>query len=96
MAWDYKDANRSQVVFIDILETYILVSSPFAKVDQISADQAFKSGIPWGVVTSGGFYCFTHVVLLANLDSLELDIPLAIMAAFADSYEESLGLGDNL
>jgi hypothetical protein len=96
MAWDYEGAKRSQIVFIEFFDTYILVSSPFAKVGQISADQAFDSGLPWGVVKSGGFYCFSHAVLLADLDSSELDVPLSIMATFADGYEDTLGLGDNL
>jgi hypothetical protein len=91
------DDGRSQLVFAEVLETVIAVSSPFAERTAISAEQAINANTSiFGIGMAGDWFALKHVLPLADLDASELQIGISGLAEIADELEKKLGLGDKL
>lgn len=92
-------SGRSQLIFVgyvDLENPLLKFSSPVAQAAGVSADRVLEaaSGQPFGVEKIGDFYALAHVQLADTVDGDEIDMPLALLTAFADMVEEKLGLGD--
>jgi hypothetical protein len=92
--------NRTQLIFVADFDSVDCVRffSPFAKTSDISADQMIKiaSTAVFGLAISGELVGAVHMVPTADLDASEINFPLALLSAYADGLEKSLGLGDKL
>jgi hypothetical protein len=95
MTWNFDD-GRSQLVWIGLNDSHLLVMSPFAKEGQITADKALTQETDFGVKLVLGSYCLSDVVPLENVDVNEIELALELMPILADQVEESFGLGDTL
>lgn len=94
MWWTVED-DRSQVVFIETRESLMIVSSPIAEVSDVSADKVLNaSDSVFGITVTADAYMLTHVVFLENADANEIEEPLELVAAHADTIQRKLGLGD--
>ena len=96
-------SGRSQLIIVMGVEgasdlSAVRFFSPFAKVDQISAQQftGLADGTIFGLAAMAGMYGLVHNAFLANLDASEIETPLAFLTAGADAIEKSFGLGDAL
>ena len=95
LVWNFEDTGRSQLVFVEVRDSLLIVLSPIADVGAVSADKIIDlSESIFGVVKRGELLCLTHVVLLENADANEIEAPLELVAVHADELEEALGLGD--
>ena len=91
------DDGRSQLVFAEVKEEVIAVSSPFAESSAISAQQAINANATiFGVGMVGDWFALRHVVPLDDVDSSEMKVAFDLLAELADELEMKLGLGDNL
>jgi hypothetical protein len=96
MLWTFTETNRSQLLFVEVRDSVLLVLSPFAGAGQVSADKALEiSESIFGIVKRADQLFLTHVVLLENADANEIAAPLELVAVHADDLEEALGLGDD-
>jgi hypothetical protein len=94
MSWD---DGRSQLVFAEVKEDVMAVSSPFAESSAISAQQAINAnGTIFGVGMAGDWFALKHVVPLTDVDASEMGVAFSTLAEHADEIEKKLGLGDNL
>jgi ABC-type taurine transport system ATPase subunit len=91
------EGGRTQVVYAIVLESLLLVDSPFAALDDINANIAFKLAEEsfFGIRRSEDFYFVRHVIPLADVDASEIDLGLGLVAQTADTLESVVG-GDNL
>ena len=95
MGWNFED-GRSHRVWIGVNNSHLLVMSPFARQEQITAEKALTQTTDFGVSLAFGSYCLTDVVPLENVDANEIEVALEIMPALADEMEKKFGLGDTL
>jgi hypothetical protein len=88
----YPDDDRSQMVYFDIGERYLRISSGFADVKTVAPMKVLEanSKIHLGVQLHDGIYFLTHVIPMADLDPSEIDTGLLDVAVFADILEEQL------
>lgn len=87
--------GRSQLVFVSFGDEVLEVSSPFAREDEITAQQAIQANMSFfGVDALAGMYCLKHVLPIMNVDENELIFALDLLAEAADEFEKKLGLGD--
>lgn len=85
------DNGRSQLVFMHVADTVLVMNSPFAKEDDITAAKALGLAKIFGIAKAGDFYAFRHVVLMEDLDESEITNALALVAGLADSAEAEVG-----
>ena len=93
VSWD--DDGRSQLVFLKVVDEYIVLTSAFADKDDISAHKALDSEGIFGVTDMGGHYGLRHVIFLEDLDESEIVNGVLWLAARADMLESKVG-GDAL
>jgi len=90
----FKD-NRSQLVFLAVLDDVLLMTSPFATKDDITATKALNLAVIFGVAEVGNFYALRHLLFLEDLDVSEIVNSLNLLASRADTLEEQVG-GDRM
>jgi hypothetical protein len=95
MVWKFEN-GRSHLVWIGASDVHLVVMSPFARAEEITADKALTQPTDFGVALAFGSYCLTDVVPLENVDANEIEIALELMPVLADEIEEKFGLGDTL
>ena len=88
------DDGRTQLVFVDVNDTNIQVSSPFASVEDVTPKQALTANAKFslGMQLMGDYYIVKYFMLLASeiLDGFRLT------AAIADDLEKELVGADKL
>lgn len=89
------DDGRSQLVFLKVLDDFIVLSSAFAKKDDITAHKAIDLAQIFGVTDMGKTYGLRHVIFLEDLDESEITSGISWLAARADILETQVG-GDAL
>jgi hypothetical protein len=87
--------GRSQLVFLVVLDDFIVLTSPFANKDDITARKALDLAVIFGVGDFGGHYCLRHVLFLEDLDESEVVNSVNFLGYRADSLESEVG-GDAL
>lgn len=88
--------GRSQLAIINVSDKFIMTSSPFAKVGQISDSQALAASSTAAPITMlGDFYVTTRVMMIKDIDPSEIQFVVEFTMATADNLEKELGLGDN-
>ncbi len=93
--WWTVDNDRSQLVFVETRETLMIVSSPIAEVSDVSAAKVLEeSDSVFGITNTANAYMLTHVVFLENADANEIEEPLELLAAHADTIQQKLGIAD--
>lgn len=89
--------DRSQLVFIQVNDTIYQLSSPFAEVDDLSAEEAFEANV---TLLGVDIVFDRYSLIVANFtNAFEIESFVEIMSnlAFAaDAMEKSLGGGDEL
>jgi len=90
------DDGRSQVVHVVHTQTvagleFATISSPFAKIGEVDLAEVLRyvdGQVVGGVVASGDYLLVRHAALLDSLDADDLDVPLRLVVAGAESLEE--------
>lgn len=86
--------DRGQDVYFDVLESLVLISSPFSHDNQISSDVALKmvsDNTALGMRKVGEFYALAHVVPIKDLDVSEIVVGIHLVGESADEIETLLG-----
>lgn len=88
--------GRSQLVIATVNESNVQFSSPFAKVDDVTAKIALEANSEFslGMQIIGDFYMVKHVAPLADLDASEINDAFEMIANIADELEKKLLGGD--
>lgn len=89
------DDGRSQLVFLKVVDDFIVLTSPFAEKDDISAMKAIDLARVFGVVDIGTLYCLRHVLFIEDLDESEVVNGIRWLGGQADILESEVG-GDAL
>lgn len=87
--------GRSQLVFLKVVDDFIVLTSPFADKDDITAHKALDLAVIFGVSDIGTHYCLRHVLFLEDLDESEVISGIKWLGARADTLESQVG-GDAL
>ena len=87
--------GRSQLVFIKVVDEFIVLSSAFAEKDAVSAHKALDMAVIFGVIDMGDHYGLRHVIFLEDLDESEVVNGVKWLAMRADILETEIG-GDAL
>jgi hypothetical protein len=89
--------GRSQLSFVEVSESNVQFSSPFASLDDVTAKQALEANSEFslGMQIMGNFYVVKHVAPLADLDASEINEAFELVANIADMLEKRLVGGDN-
>ena len=66
------EEGRSQVVLLNVLDSLLVIVSPFASVDDITPSTAFEMATIFGIAVEGDLYCIRNVSLIADLDESEI------------------------
>lgn len=92
------DDGRTQLVFVDVNDTNIQVSSPFASVEDVTPKQALTANAKFslGMQLMGDYYIVKYFMLLADVDSSEILDGFRLTAAIADDLEKELVGADKL
>lgn len=92
------DSDRSQLVFVEVDEYKVIITSPFATTSQINADKALDAAADqvFGVKRFNTWYCLQNSVWIENLDANEITETVSSVAGAADTIEKTLGFGDAL
>jgi hypothetical protein len=87
------NGGRTQLVFAAVFDDVLLIDSPFATVDDVNANIAFKLAEEsiLGIRRVGDHYSVRHVVPLADVDGSEIDLGLQLAAEAADQLESEVG-----
>lgn len=89
--------GRSQVGIINVTDDFLMASSPFAKVGQISDSQALGASSMAAPITKlADFYVTTRAMMIKDIDPSEVQFVIEFTMAAADNIEKDLGLGDNM
>lgn len=90
------DGGRSQIVFIEVNDTWFNALSPFASFEDLTPKQALQANAEYmlGMQAFADMYCIKYVVPIADLDESEVVVGLSYAAEIADLIEESL-LGED-
>lgn len=88
--------GRSQLAFVEVNESNVQYSSPFASVDDVTAKQALEANSEYsvGMQLHGSVYVVKHVTPLADLDASEITEGFELVANIADLLEKQLIGGD--
>ena len=91
-------SGRSQQVVMQIDERFLVVSSPFAKADDLPLPAAMKAAEDYvfGIKNDEGYYVVRHVIPLADIDESEVEWAVDVVAAVADAIEQNSVGGDSL
>lgn len=87
--------GRSQLVFLKVVDDFIVLTSPFADKDDISTHKALDLAVIFGVADMGSHYGLRHVIFLEDLDESEIVNGINWLGARADILESQVG-GDAL
>lgn len=87
--------GRSQLVILVVLDDFIVLTSPFADKDDLTARKALDLAVIFGVADFGGHYCLRHVLFLEDLDESEVVNSVSFLGYRADTLESEVG-GDAL
>lgn len=87
--------GRTQLVFFMVLDDLIVMSSPFASKDDITAAKALDMAVIFGVSEIGNFFALRHILFLADLDESEIISSIGLLGARADTLESEIG-GDRM
>lgn len=92
------NSSRSQIVFVVVGEQALMLTSPFALEEDLTAKQALNavSGGLFGVKIYGPAYALTHLLFVEDLDASEINKGIEFLASVADDLEQSLVGGDRL
>ena len=71
----------------------LLVMSPFASNENVSAAQAIETADPWAVSRLGSFWVTSDMVPIASFDESEFWFSANMVGMMADSLERKLGGG---
>lgn len=94
--WSFPN-GRSQVVWVQLNDTYFQLMSPFAKEDDISADRALNmNSTLLGVSKCLGHYCLVSVGVNSSFTTAEFELMEQLIATNADDIEKNSGGGDLL
>lgn len=88
------EGGRTQNLFIFVEDHLLIMVSPFATIDEITASTAFDFATIFGIAVFNDWYVIRNVSLLADLDEGELVEMAALIASRADEFEEQIG-GDD-
>ena len=90
------EVGRSQIMFANVTDELLVLASPFAKVDDLTPNLAFKVGEDtiFGIKRYGTAYCLANVLTIDDIDESEIVIGMGFLAREADRLESSVG-GDN-
>jgi hypothetical protein len=88
--------GRSQLAFVEVNESNVQYSSPFASVDDVTAKQALEANSEYsvGMQIVGSVYVVKHVAPLGDLDASEINEGFELVANIADLLEKQLVGGD--
>jgi hypothetical protein len=87
--------GRTQLAIINVTDEFLMASSPFAKVGQISDSQAIAaSNVAAPITTLGSYYVTTRAMWIRDIDPSEVQFVIEFTMAAADNLEKDLGLGD--
>ena len=86
------DGGRSQLVFLGVLDDFIIMTSPFASKDDITAAKALDMAMIFGVSEVAGYYGLRHLLFLEDLDESEIIGGIALLGMRADALESQLGV----
>ena len=89
--WILHDVNRTQTVYLRLANDLVVFSSPFAKVDDISANKALEMALIFGVQKVGDFYALRNIMFLEDLDESEIQKGIELLAVRADDLESHVG-----
>lgn len=88
------DDGRSQLVFVNVGASMLMISSPIAAISDINVDVAlqFLSDMnnPFGVRKVGEFLAVSNIGFTETTDAVELDFPINLIAEGADEIEKAL------
>lgn len=92
------DEGRTQLVFVDINDVNLQVSSPFASVEDVTPKQALSANAKYGIGMQllGKYYVVKHYMFLEDVDASEILEGLRLVAGIADDLEQELVGTDNL
>lgn len=90
--------GRTQMLHVLVLELGMVVSSPFADTEDVTAKQALNAAKEsvLGVGIIGDYYVVRTFVPIADLDESEIHTNFDLVTAIADELEEALGGRDDL
>lgn len=94
VSWD--EDGRSQLVWLKVLDDYLVLTSAFAEKDAITAHKALDLAILFGVTDMGDHYGLRHVLFLEDLDESEIVGGVGLLAARADILESEVSGSDDL
>lgn len=91
------DDGRSQVVLIRFNEFWMIMSSAFATIDDLTPKQALEAASDkiCGIQLLGETYFVRNVLPIADLDESELQAGMDLVLLVADSLEEKYIKTDN-
>jgi hypothetical protein len=94
--WSFPD-GRSQVVWVQINDTYHQLMSPYAKEEDISAERALNmNSTLFGVSKCIGHFCLVAVGMNSSFSKPEFEMMEQLIAKNADDIEKNSGGGDQL
>jgi hypothetical protein len=90
------DDGRSQLVFVEVGDTWFNAFSPFADMDDVTPKQALLANAEYilGMQILGNMYCVKYAVLIADLDESEVVFGIQYTVGIADQLEKELVGGD--
>lgn len=86
--FDY-ESGREQVVLIEFRQDFVLFSSRFGSIQDLSAEQALEATNEWifGMRKIDNSYWLRHVAPIKNIDENEIDDGLKLLAFAADEIK---------
>jgi len=89
--------GRSQVVWVQLNDTFYQLVSPFAKESDLPAERALNMNMTMlGVSVMLGHYCLVSMGTVASFAVSEFEMLEQLTARFADEIEMNSGGGDLL
>jgi hypothetical protein len=88
--WDLGN-GRTQLIFLFVADDFVVMTSPFAKEDDVTSSKALSLAAVFGICKVGDLYAFRHVVLIEDLDESELIHGIGYLAHAADGAESEVG-----
>jgi hypothetical protein len=84
---DLAEDGRSQLVLLRVLDDFIVLSSPFAAKDDITAREAVDLAMVFGVTDMDDHYGLRHVIFIEDLDESEIVNGISLLGVRADALE---------
>ena len=91
----WAEDGRSQLVFLKVVDDFIVLSSAFANKDDITAHKAIDLAQVFGVTDMVKYYGLRHVIFIEDLDESEIINGINWLGSRADILETQVG-GDAL